>query len=137
MVPQQSVLCREVVPISAGPLSEVALYTLLHSFPLPSSYLMEKVHSKVFPALCRVHKRPNEDLVQRSRYLRGTMTPSGVGVSEDYNCPYTQTLLHLNQLEGFKSPLEQLYCLQDAMVRTAIMPSVRSMGRDAIQWNLR
>ncbi|CAI8012638.1 Ankyrin repeat domain-containing protein 27 [Geodia barretti] len=79
------------------------------------SYLMEKVHSKVFPALCRVHKRQNDDLVQRSKYLRGTLTPSGVGVSEDYNCPYGQTLLHLNQLESFKSPLEQLYCLQDAM----------------------
>ena len=79
---------------------------------------MEKVHSKVFPALCRVHKRQNDDLVQRSKYLRGTLTPSGVGVSEDYNCPYGQTLLHLNQLESFKSPLEQLYCLQDAMVLT-------------------
>jgi hypothetical protein len=80
------------------------------------SYLLEKVHSKVFPALCRVHKRENDDLLQRSKYLRGTLTPSGVGVSEDYNCPYGQTLLHLNQLESFKSALEQLYCLQDAMV---------------------
>lgn len=78
-------------------------------------YILHQVHSKVFPALCRVHKRQNDTLSQRCKHLRDTITPSRVGVSEDYNCPYNQTLLHLNRLEGYKSPLEQLYCLQDAM----------------------
>ena len=78
---------------------------------------MEKVHSKVFPAVCRVHKRQNDALVQRCKYLRDTITPSSVGVSSDYDCPYIQTLIHLNRLEDYRSPLEQLYCLQDAMVQ--------------------
>ena len=81
-----------------------------------SSYLLDRVHSKVFPTLCRVHKRQNNDLVERFRHLRDALTPNTVGVSEDYNCPYNQTLLHLDRLEECKAPLEQLYCLQDAMV---------------------
>jgi hypothetical protein len=78
-------------------------------------YLMDQVHAKVFPALCRVHKQQNYNLLQRCKHLRDTITPSQVGVSDDYDCPYNQTLLHLNRLESYKSPLEQLYCLHDAM----------------------
>ena len=93
---------------------------------------MAQVHTKVFPALCRVHKQQNYNLLQRCKHLRDIITPSRVGVSEDYNCPYNQTLLHLNRLESYKSPLEQLYCLHDAMVRgdkATLMYSTRTLYR--------
>lgn len=48
--------------------------------------------------------------------LRGKLTPSAVGVSEDYECHYPLTLAHLRLIDTRETPLEILYTLQDAMV---------------------
>ena len=89
-----------------------------------SSYLMFSVHSKVYQAICRVHMIEDRQFTDRCRNLKGCLTPSLVGLCKDYNCPYTKTLSHLNKMELCHSPLERLYCLQDAMVRNAFSVSI-------------
>ena len=76
---------------------------------------MYHVHSKIYPAICRVHQREDAQLVERCRQLRGNLTPEGVGVSSDYNCPYPLTLGKLNKLQGAASPLEKIHILYDAV----------------------
>lgn len=78
-------------------------------------YLLSSVHAKVFSAVCRVYSREDRRLRERCQHLRAKLTPSVVGVHSDYECPYPKTLGHLNRLELCHSPLEKLYCLQDAM----------------------
>ena len=91
---------------------------LFPSFPplLLHSYLLSSVHSKVFSAVCRVYSREDRRLQERCHHLKGSLSPSVVGVRSDYECPYPRTLSYLNRLELCHSPLEKLYCLQDAMV---------------------
>lgn len=88
-------------------------------------YLMHHVHSKVFPAVCGVHSKQDGEFAERCRMLheRGKMTPSAVGVSRDYECRYPSTLGHLRSLESQDTPLEILYCIQDAM--DSIMADVK------------
>lgn len=76
---------------------------------------MHHVHSKIYPAVCRVHQREDTLLVDRCRQLRGNLTPETVGVSSDYNCPYPFTLGKLNKLQGATSPLEKIHILHDAV----------------------
>ena len=77
---------------------------------------MHHVHSKVFPAVREVHARQDQDLKERCRRLRGRLTPSLLGVPEDYDCPYPSTTNHLNSMCRVDTPLEMLYAVQDAMV---------------------
>lgn len=77
---------------------------------------MHHVHSKVYPAICGVHAKQDRQLHERCRLLRGKLTPSAVGVSEDYECRYPSTLVHLQGIESLETPLEILYTIQDAMV---------------------
>lgn len=79
---------------------------------------MHKVHSKVYPAVCKVLSREDRAFSERCRRLRGHLTPSVIGVPEDYNCQYSKTLNILGQVEQYSTPLEKLYCLHDAMVST-------------------
>lgn len=78
-------------------------------------YLMHHVHPKIYPAVCRVHRREDSLLVERCRQLRGNLTPEAVGVSSDYNCPYPLTLGKLNKLQGAASPLEKIHILHDTV----------------------
>ena len=76
---------------------------------------MHHVHSKIYPAVCRVHQREDALLADRCRQLRGNLTPEIVGVSSDYNCPYPFTLGKLNKLQGADSPLEKIHVLHEAV----------------------
>ena len=78
--------------------------------------MMHHVHSKVFPAVCGVHARYDRDFSERCRLLNGKLTPSVVGVSEDYECQYPSTLTHLKLISSLETPLDMLYTTQDAMV---------------------
>lgn len=91
---------------------------------LPSSYLMHHVHSKVYPAIRGVLGSQDRQLSERCRLLRGKMTPSAVGVSEDYECRYPSTLDHLRQIDALETPLEVLYTIQDAMVSNQAVPGL-------------
>lgn len=84
------------------------------------------VHSKVFSAVCRVHAKEDQRFADRCRQLRGRLTPRTVGVHSDYQCPYRHTISHLNRLEELPAPLEQLYCLQDAIVSQFSIPRSKS-----------
>ena len=77
---------------------------------------MHHVHSKVYPAICGVHAKQDRHLYERCWHLRGKLTPSVVGVSDDYECRYPMTLAHLKRIESLETPLEILYTIQDAMV---------------------
>ena len=91
-----------------------------HNIPLSRlSYLMHHVHSKVFPAVCAVHAKYDSAFSERCCALRGRLTPSVAGVSQDYECQYPSTLSHLKDLDSLQSPLEMLYSVQDAMVSSS------------------
>lgn len=87
-------------------------------------YLMHHVHSKVYPAIRGVHAKKDRQFSERCRLLRGKLTPSVVGVSRDYECPYPSTLAHLRLLDPLETPLEILYTIQDAM--DSIMVDVKA-----------
>ena len=76
---------------------------------------MHHVHPKIYPAVCRVHRREDQLLVERCRQLQGRLTPEAVGVPSDYSCPYNQTLAKLNRLKECTSPLEMIHTLHDAV----------------------
>ena len=92
--------------------------SLYHPFSLSCSYLMHKIHSKVYPAVCKVLSREDRAFSERCQRLMGRLTPSSLGVPEDYSCRYSLTLAALGRIEQLNSPLEKLYCLQEAMVST-------------------
>lgn len=90
---------------------------------LPPSYLMCSVHSKVFPAVCRVHQAEDKHFVSLCSMLRGHLTPLQLNVHRDYSCPYHKTLAQLNYLRCLGSPQQQLLCLRDAMVCIQMLPA--------------
>ena len=87
----------------------------LHTHTTLCRYLMHHVHSKIYPAVCQVHRKEDAQLVERCRQLRGNLTPDVVGVSSDYDCPYPFTLGKLNKLHGATSPLEKIHIFHDAV----------------------
>ncbi len=84
------------------------------------SYLMHHVYSKVLPAIRDVHARQDQEFRERCRRLRRKLTPSLLGVPEDYDCPYPLTTKHLVSMARVDTPLEMLYSVQDAMVSQAV-----------------
>lgn len=90
--------------------------TLIFLFLPLSSYLMHHVYSKVLPAVRGAHAKQDRELHERCRLLRRKLTPSAVGVSDDYECQYPSTLAHLRELDSLETPMEILYTIQDAMV---------------------
>jgi len=89
---------------------------MMYIYVCVCSYLMHHVHSKVYPAILEVHARQDQALKDRCQLLRGKVTPSLLGVAEDYNCPYPSTSEHLISMSRANTPLEMLYSVQDAMV---------------------
>eukprot|EP00731_Ephydatia_muelleri_P037919 Em0598g6a len=51
----------------------------------------------------------------RCRALRKKLVPEALGVPDDYHCPFPATIALLNAIDTLPSPLEKLYCIQDAM----------------------
>lgn len=92
---------------------------------------MHKVHLKVYPAVYKVLSREDRTFSERCQRLRRHLTPSSVGVPEDYWCQYSLTLAALRRIEELSSPLEKLYCLQDAMVSTQM--AVTSVNRSRLR----
>lgn len=80
------------------------------------SYLLSCVHTKVFPAVCGLHKEDDALFKERCANLRGKLSPEYVGMSEDYYCSYHKTIQQLNNIQSMQSPLEGLYIFQDALV---------------------
>lgn len=94
----------------------------------PPSYLMCGVHSKVFPAVCRVHAEEDKHFASLCSRLRGRLTPLQLHVHSDYSCPYHKTLAQLNSLPSLDSPQQQLLCLRDAMVLLLEMYLLHASG---------
>ena len=77
---------------------------------------MSSVYTTVFPALCSAHSEQDRLYEGRCRALRNKLVPEALGVPDDYHCPFPATIALLNSVDSFPSPLEKLYCIQDAMV---------------------
>ena len=90
------------------------MYVCIYSFSL--SYIMCNVHKKVYEKICNRYKKEDSQFLDLCRQLRHTFTPSVLNISSDYVCKYHQTLSVLGRFQSYGSPIEKLFCLQDAMV---------------------
>lgn len=81
-------------------------------------YLMARVYPTVFPAVCGAHRDQDRLYEERCRALRIKLLPKALDIPEDYHCTYPVTIGLLNTMDNLSSPLEKLYCIQDAMVRS-------------------
>ena len=77
---------------------------------------MGRVYTTVFPAVCGAHSEQDKLYEGRCRALRKKLVPEALGVPDDYHCPFPATIALLNAIDTLPSPLEKLYCIQDAMV---------------------
>lgn len=89
-------------------------------YPLPPSVLLCSVHSKVYPAVCSLHKNQEEVFNKRCHLLRGKLTTQFLSLSNDFQGEYHKTVKELNKLDSIESPLDGLYTFQDALVSVTL-----------------
>ncbi|XP_064391483.1 uncharacterized protein LOC135339343 isoform X2 [Halichondria panicea] len=93
--------------------------------------LLCSVHTKVYPAVCGLHKKQEAIFNKRCHLLRGKLTPQFLGLSNDFQSDYRKTLGELNKMDSISSPLEGLYTFQDALEN--IMEDVRDNFRNSLR----
>lgn len=89
---------------------------IMCAFSPTSRVLLCSVHSKLFPAICGLHKKQEAVFNKRCLQLRGKLTPQVLGLSDDFQGGYHKTLRELNKMDNITSPLDGLYMFQDALV---------------------
>ena len=77
---------------------------------------MGRVYPTVFSTVCGTHREQDRLYEERCRSLRTKLVPKALGVPDDYHCSYPTTIALLNTIDALSSPLEKMYCIQDAMV---------------------
>eukprot|EP00731_Ephydatia_muelleri_P037910 Em0597g5a len=78
-------------------------------------YLMGRVYNNSVPCGVWRTQRAGQAVRGQVQALRKKLVPEALGVPDDYHCPFPATIALLNAIDTLPSPLEKLYCIQDAM----------------------